>query len=241
MTTKEEPYFTSKLLASTGVRHAFLGRLDNEGELSTATLKIFGHRSNDIITINQVHGNTVMVLDKPLKDISYYQKFDGDAIVTALYNVPIAIRSADCLPILLYDEKNFTIGVAHAGWRSTVEKIALKTIDAMKREFGSRPQDIKAAFGPFIGPCCYSVEPFLVKRFDKAMLSISSFLISDSSTKLDLAHANKTQLVQAGLKEKNISKKAPCTSCNTDRYYSYREEGEDTGRELSIIMMGGKK
>jgi YfiH family protein len=241
MTTEEkaESYFRSQVLSSTDVKHAFLGRFKNLGELSTATVDIFGHRADDIITINQVHGNSVMLLEKPLKDQAYYKTLEADAMVTALYNVPIAIRSADCLPILFYDEKSFTMGAAHAGWRSTLAEVAVKTIEAMQTEFGSDPKDIKAAFGPYIGPCCYTVEPYLMKRFAKAGLNINCFIISDNSTRLDLARANRDQLIDAGLKSENISTKAPCTSCDLERYYSFRAEGESTGRELSIIMMGG--
>ncbi|MBE9532281.1 MAG: peptidoglycan editing factor PgeF [Proteobacteria bacterium] len=241
MTTEDNSYFRSELLGSTSVKHAFLGRFDTPEELSATTTEIFGHPSEDVITIDQVHGNDVLLLEKPLKKASSYKKVEADAIITALFNVPIAIRSADCLPILLFDKKSCTIGAAHAGWRSTLAEVAKKTVEKMNKEFGSKPENILAAFGPFIGACCYTVEPYLVKRFDKAGLDISSFLISDSSTRLDLARANRDQLIDAGIKKENISTKAPCTSCNTDRFYSYREEGEKTGRELSIIMMGGNR
>lgn len=224
-----------------GVRHAFLGRYKDQKELDANINELFGLSSQEVITIDQVHGSSVMLLDKPIKDKSFYSLIEGDAIVTGLFSVPIAIRSADCLPILFYDERAFTIGVAHAGWRSTLEQVAKKTIEAMQKEFGSAPQDIKAAMGPSIGPCCYYVEPFMLKRFDKAGLSLNSFLISDNSTRLDLARANMDQLLEAGLKIENISSKPPCTHCNTGLYYSFRAEGKKAGRQLSIIMMGGSR
>lgn len=241
MTRESESYFTSQLLASTAVKHAFLGRFASDGELNTAVMEAFGHGVEDVITIDQIHGNSVTVIEKPIKESSFYKSIEGDAIVTALFNAPIAIRSADCMPILFYDEKSFTIGAAHAGWRSTMDRVAIKTIETMQKEFGSNPKDIKAAFGPHIGPCCYAVEPFLMKRFDKAGLNLNAFHISDNSTKLDLADANEYQLIEAGLSKENISIKAPCTSCNTDKFYSFRAEGDKTGRELSIIMMGKGK
>ncbi|MCP3677220.1 MAG: polyphenol oxidase family protein, partial [Deltaproteobacteria bacterium] len=117
MSSSEDRYFTSKVLNSTGVRYAFLGRFSKPEELNKTAQEIFGHSTEDIITINQVHGNSVVVLEAPLKKSSYYKEIAGDAIVTALGDQPIAIRSADCLPILLYDQKNSVIGAAHAGWR----------------------------------------------------------------------------------------------------------------------------
>ena len=243
MTTDNEllPY-TSELLSPPnvkGVRHAFLGRYKDQAELDGNIKELFGLTSQAVITIEQVHGASVILLEKPLKDSSYYRLMAGDAIVTALFSVPIAIRSADCLPILLYDERVFTIGAIHAGWRSTLEEVSIKTVETMKREFHSAPEDIKAAFGPSIGPCCYYVEPFMLKRFDKAGLSVNSFIISDNSTQLDLVRANTDQLLEAGLKIENISAKPPCTHCNTDLYYSFRAEGKKAGRQFSIIMMGG--
>jgi hypothetical protein len=240
MTKGKNKYFTSKVLSSAGVKHAFLGRFSNPDELNKAALDIFGHSAEDIITINQVHGNCVIVLKAPLKENSYYKEIAGDAIVTALGDQPIAIRSADCLPVLLYDEKNSVIGAAHAGWRSTLEQVAVKTVEAMGENFGSNPKDIKAACGPYIGPCCYTVKPELVEKFKEAGHKTGSFLISDNCTRLDLALANLDQLISAGVREDNISSEAPCTSCNTEHYYSYRVEGESAGRELSIIMTGEK-
>ncbi len=239
MTTGEKTYFFSEVLDTPGVKHAFLGRFDSPRGLDGSTMEIFGHPSREVITIEQVHGNSILLLDKPLKEMSFYSEVTGDAIVTALPGLPIAIRSADCLPILLYDDSIMAIGAAHAGWKSTLEQVAIKTVEAMQKEFGSRPEDIKAAFGPHIGPCCYIVNPDLAEKFDRAGVGRKAFITTDGSTRLDLARANMDQLLQGGLKEENISSRAPCTSCNTEHYYSYRVEGESAGRQLSIIMMGG--
>ncbi|MEE9543263.1 MAG: peptidoglycan editing factor PgeF [Thermodesulfobacteriota bacterium] len=236
--------FRSKLLSGPdvkGVVHAFLGRYEDQKELDEMITEEFNVDSESVVTIDQVHGSSVMLLEKPLKESSFYRKQEGDAIVTALFGVPIAIRSADCMPILFYDNKTFTIGVAHAGWRSTLDRVAIKTIEAMQKEFGSNPEDIKAAFGPSIGPCCYYVEPQMVKKFAKEGLNINSFIISDNSTRLDLGLANTNQLIGAGLKIENISSKAPCTYHNNKLYYSFRAEGDKASRQLSILMMKGSR
>ena len=230
--------YNSELLNEPGVKHAFLGRYENQRVLDENIKECFGVGSEKVITIDQVHGDSVLVLDE-LKDVSLYKGVEGDAIVTALKNTPIAVRTADCLPILLYDPLKKAIGVVHAGWKSTVKMIAIKAIEAMAKEFGSLPENITAVIGPAIGPCCYIVGPELLWEFENAKLGLNAFTITGNSTKLDLALANADQLVKAGLKNKNISSKAPCTSCIIDLYYSYRVEGEGAGRELSIIMTGG--
>ncbi len=236
----EKSYFLSEVLDAPGVRHAFLGRFDGEGGLNETTMEVFGLPATEVVTINQVHGNQVILLDKPLKEMSFYTEAEADAMVTALGGLPIAIRSADCLPILFYDSKNKAIGAAHAGWRSTLELVAIKTVERMQTEFGSEPENIKAALGPHIGPCCYIVSPDLTDKFEKAGAGqgTSAFTTTDGSTRLSLTRANMDQLIKAGLKEENISDEAPCTSCNIKKYYSYRVEGEGAGRELSIIMIG---
>lgn len=234
----EKSYFHTEVLNTPGVRHAFLGRFDSPRELDESTMEIFNRPAKEVLTIKQVHGNLVILLDKPLKEMSFYLKAEGDAMVTALPSIPIAVRSADCLPILFYDRKNMAIGAAHAGWRSTLGKVAIKTVEKMQTAFGSEPENIKAAFGPHIGPCCYTVAPDLSDKFIEAGVGTGAFITTDGSTRLDLSRANRDQLLKAGLKEENISDKAPCTSCNNVAFYSYRVEGEKAGRELSIIMIG---
>jgi hypothetical protein len=138
------------------------------------------------------------------------------------------------------------VGAVHAGRKGTVLNIAGKAVDAMLKNFGSNASDIRAAIGPSIGPCCYSVGEDVFGEFKGAFGSGAGeyFRFGDETT-LDLARVNADQLVSSGLLSENIETAGLCTSCETKRFFSYRREvagggpHAKTGRQLSFIMLKG--
>lgn len=192
-----------------------------------------------VTTVNQVHGNTVLVLKSKTPE-----RPDADAIVTALEDAPIGVLTADCLPILLFDPVKKAIGAVHAGWKGTVLGISIKAIEAMALNFGSNPKDIRAAFGPFIGPCCYTIKKDVAEEFRQGWKALGSpgstqsFIIQeDEDYWLNLGRANIQQLLKAGVREPNLSMERLCTSCSTSLFFSYRKADGNTGRQLSFIML----
>ena len=190
-----------------------------------------------IVTVNQVHGNGVLCLDdKTLQ--AYGKPVDADAIITDRPNVPIGILTADCLPMLLYDPVRKAAGAVHAGWKGTVKGVAVAAVEAMAAAYGSKPSDIRAAIGPHIRECCLRVREDVKAEFAAAFGSTDKVFRADAlGLRLDLRAANLSQLLMAGLKFDHVATVAPCTSCYSGLFYSYRKEGGRTGRQLSYIML----
>jgi len=191
-----------------------------------------------IVTVNQVHGDTVLRLDEKTL-ASYDSPVDADAIITALPSIPIGVLTADCAPILIYDPVKKAAAAVHAGWKGTVKGVVVAAVQAMAATFGSRPADLRAAIGPHIRECCLSVGDDVRDAFAAAFDEIDGLFHSDArgGLRLDLRAANLRQLLGAGLNVDYITTDAPCTACHNDRFYSYRKEGGKTGRQLSFIMV----
>ncbi len=159
--------------------------------------------------------------------------FDTDGLITNLHDMPLVIFSADCTPVLLLDRKQKVIGAVHAGWRGTAKQIAAKAVSAMKEHYGSCPDDILAAIGPSIGPCCFEVKQ------DAAQCFPPTFVTKKSEGKylVDLWAANRFQLTECGVPAENIHIAQECTKCKPDIYYSYRAQRERTGRMAAVISL----
>lgn len=203
--------------------------------LLTAGLSLRSGALSNLFTMNQVHAGSVI----ELIDISDLKKYDADAVITKLDNVPLGILTADCMPVLFYDPVNKAIGAAHAGWKGTLEDISVKTLNAMQRRFGSKAENVLTAFGPYIGPCCYTVGKDLHEKFTAAFGNTANdyFTNKDNCLRLDIGKANSSRLVLNGVRPENIERDAPCTSCETNTFFSYRQENGATGRQLSFIML----
>src|SRR3989338_8124773 len=124
-----------------------------------------------------------------------------DALITNSAETPIAVRSADCMPILLADPETGAIGAVHAGWRGTAKRILERTIDELQKNFGAKPENIYAALGPSIGPCCFEVRADVLDAFQKLGQPVQEYTQpkSDESWMLDLRGLNEHQLIQKGV------------------------------------------
>lgn len=208
-----------------------------------------------LITLSQVHSDLIhMVASPPPETLT------GDGLITATPHLLIAIQTADCLPVILADSRQRAVGTFHAGWRGTIKRIVEKGVGEMQRCFGSRPRDLLAAIGPGIHSCCYEVGIEVRDQFESQFAYAAQlfrelkdsdpvrekypllFLTarapghSDLPVKifLDLAEANRQQLLETGVLEKNISASELCTSCRTDLLFSFRKERGVTGRMLAV-------
>ncbi len=176
-----------------------------------------------LVTVKQIHSDLVLPALNP------GCAGEGDALVTDRVGLGISVRTADCYPILLADNRNRAVAAIHAGWRGTSTHIARKTLQRMNAEFGTSPDDVHAAIGPGIGVCCYEVGEEVARRFG-----------FDGRTHLDLASENRKQLEAAGVPPQNIEALGVCTFCDAERFFSYRREKESAGRMTSFIRIRTK-
>jgi len=161
----------------------------------------------------------------------------ADAVVTDLPNLMIAVRTADCVPILLYDPVKQMIGAVHAGWRGTAAGIMKKAIAVCIEHFDSHPADILMAVGPAICGTCYEVGDEVVR--DVCQTTGHGSYVSNIAGHyhIDLREANRIQALNAGILAEHIWSSTDCTHCMPDRYFSYRYAQGSTGRLHSCIVL----
>lgn len=170
---------------------------------------------------------------------------DVDALITALPNLPIGVRTADCVPILIYDYKKKVCAAIHAGWRGTVGRISQATISKMQQEFGCEPADMVAAIGPSIGPDSFQVGDEVVEAFQDAdfpMNLIHSYRgkkvkgTMEGGHHIDLWAANHWSLTECGIPLSQIQVAGICTYENAHKFYSARHDGNlKTRRIINVI------
>lgn len=219
---------------------------------------VAGKESKDwkLVTLHQKHTPVV----RRLTDAETVQ-MRGDAIMTDLPHRLLAVMTADCTPVLLFDPKNKAIAAFHAGWRGTLGRIVERGVGTMRLHFGTKASDIVAAIGPGIGPCCYSVGEEIRHDF-RSQFAYADELFSDvyesdpikdkypllfltarapghspigPQLHLDLWEANRRQLLDAGVSAKKIAVAGECTACGISRYFSHRSEQGFTGRMMGVI------
>lgn len=191
-------------------------------------LTVLGIDPDNVYDVYQVHSTEVIVTDRPLVKNEAHIK--ADAIITNQSKLTLLMRFADCVPIMLFDPLKHVIGIAHAGWIGTINKIAAKTVIKMNQNFGTQPENILAAIGPSIGPDHYSVRNDVIEKVNNTFPDTKNRLISykNGKTYFDLWTANQLVLAEAGVKQVEIA--GICTNCQLDDWYSHRGEHGKTGR-----------
>ncbi|SHF42634.1 conserved hypothetical protein [Mariniphaga anaerophila] len=192
-------------------------------------------RENQLIFPRQTHSCCVAeVQTLPEKEMR-----ETDALVTNQPGLCLCIQTADCVPVLLFDSKTKAVAAVHAGWRGTVKKIVGEAVQKMEASFGSVPADILAVVGPSIGPDVYEVGEEVADAARGAIPNFEKTLRESSSGKyhFDLWEANRQVLMALGVLPDNIEVLAECTFKESNKYYSARREGIETGRLVSGIML----
>lgn len=159
---------------------------------------------------------------------------EGDALITVTPGRFLSVRTADCIPILLVDERQRAVAAVHAGWRGTVQEIAAKTAAALAACFGSRMEDMAVAIGPGICGKCYTVGPEVASQLRPWFPERSDL---DRQTTVDLTEANRRQLIAAGVPAARIFAGAPCTFCSAVEFHSFRRTGDRKGRMISGVAI----
>jgi polyphenol oxidase len=206
-----------------------------------------------LVTLHQVHSTQILRVDGT--HAVDRAVLSGDGLMTDEPGVVLGVQTADCIPVLIADKKSHSVAAFHAGWRGTVSRIVEEGVGKMRVDFSSNPQDLIAAIGPGIGQCCYAIGEEVLHEF-QSQFSYADALLREISASdpmlflsarapghsdvgqqlhLDLAEANRRQLLAAGLTAEAISVVGECTSCQPNRYFSHRGERGFAGRMLSAI------
>lgn len=175
------------------------------------------------ITLRQVHSDIVLLADSAAG-------CKGDALIASRPGEVVAVKTADCVPVLLVDPEHRVAAAVHAGWRGSVGEIARKALQRMRLEFGSVPAEVRAAIGPAIGPCCYEVGPEVAVQFEPFFPERNDLR---QKTRVNLWESNRRQLVAAGLEPEAIFISELCTFCQEEEFFSHRRDNPATGRMLS--------
>ena len=201
--------------------------------------RAFGTTQDAMVTVKQVHGTDILIINEPNEDNSHFLGLEGDAIITDQRGVMIGITVADCAPILLYDQKKQVVAVVHAGWQGTSARLAAKTVAAMQSMFDCDPAGLQAAIGPCIGKCCYEVDAPVRLAFTQNGVPWESCAEQSGADRwhLDLTAANRGLLISAGVPETGIQSSGMCVSCHRELFFSYRRDSGETGRQMGFIML----
>jgi polyphenol oxidase len=206
-----------------------------------------------MVTLRQVHSDVVRVvregdgaLEGRLETEEGKAVWEGDGLISNVPGVLLAIQTADCVPVMVVDVAKRAVGVFHAGWRGTLARIVERGVDAMRAEYGTRPEDLVAAVGPSIGECCYVVGEEVRAGFESGLGYLGELFRELDGTeetgrqwRLDLWEANRRQLVGAGVSPERVVVVGECTGCavfdsGEKRYFSHRVERGVAGRMLSV-------
>ena len=251
-------YLTIKSFTQTNlVKHAFTTRLGGVSRGSYAELnlalhvgdivddvldnrrrvcRIFGIDLKNLVCGEQVHGDKVMLVTREHIGCGALSLSDVlpavDALITKDRGVALMSFYVDCVPLFFLDPLNKAVGLAHAGWKGTAKRIAVKVVENMSRFFGSKPGNMIVGIGPSIGSCCYLVDESVKNYF----LDYDVLKKCGQKWHLDLKKSNKYMLMDVGVKENNIAIVDVCTCCKNDIFFSYRTS-KKTGRMAALICL----
>ncbi|HWN11375.1 MAG TPA: peptidoglycan editing factor PgeF [Pyrinomonadaceae bacterium] len=163
-----------------------------------------------------------------------------DAIVSDAPHVLAGVKTADCVPLLIGDERTGSFAAVHAGWRGTFAGIVFYALERMGKEYGARPEDVTVAIGPAAASCCYEVGPEVITGFRERFADAETLFspTREHHACIDLLKANRDQLLSSGVDSKKIYTAPLCTMCRTDLFFSYRREKQalgKVGRLMSVI------
>jgi YfiH family protein len=189
-----------------------------------------------VCSVWQVHSADVIIASKPIQGRRWLAQADG--MVTDQSDIPLSMRFADCTPLLFHDPVRGVIGIAHAGWRGTIQGVGSQTVRTMQSSFGCRPSDIEAWIGPSIGPDHYQVGEEVVAAVQSWFGSTDHLIrrsAADGTAYLDLWAANALDLQRAGIEHIEIA--GLCTATHTRDFFSHRAERGTTGRFGAVICL----
>ena len=197
-----------------------------------------GFVPEELVLTRQTHTDIVLAVDESHKGSGLFLPDlpECDGLITNTPGVGLVVFTADCTPILLWDKLTGAVGAVHAGWRGTAAQIGAKAVKMMEEHYGSRPEDICAAIGPNIGPCCFETDADVPEAMIAAFGEEAKEHIRQKGEKyyVNLKELNALSLRRAGVQSIEISKE--CTACRPDKFWSHRRVGSERGSQGAIIV-----
>ena len=202
-----------------------------------------GSTPETVVKNHQVHGKVVRIITSPEEAVPLSQPgtFPADALVTDVPGICLTVFSADCIPVLLYDPVRRVVGAAHAGWRGTAAGAAYELARVMREDYGCAPENLLAAIGPGISPCCFETHADVPDGLRSGLGSAAEPFIrplpGGEKFRVDLKGANARWLQEAGLSPDHIAVSSLCTACRPDLFWSHRKMGEARGAQVAVICL----
>lgn len=199
-----------------------------------------GVNYKDMVLSSQKHGDFIKNIkeeDKGKKVKNPIEEAGVDGLITNIKGIPLTTFYADCVPLYFYDPIKEVIGIAHSGWKGTVLQIGKEMVMKFLNEYGSKGEDILVGIGPSIGKCCFQVGIDVANEFEN--INIDGVITKDVEDrfKIDLWEANRKILINAGIKEENITITDLCTNCNKETLFSHRGSKGKRGSMIGVIML----
>lgn len=201
-------------------------------------LRSLGLSLEQLVAANQVHGTEIQLVAAASAGRGSNSIMDAlsgtDAMITRTPGVVLSIFTADCLPIFIYDPVTPAIGIAHAGWRGSIGRIGVKTLQKMTYSFGTNPKTCYVGLGPAICECCFVVSPEVAELFYSEQPEVVQ---PDGRDRfhVNLSLFNSTALIKGGVEESRIIDSKFCTACQVEDFFSYRMEQGTRGRMISVM------
>jgi len=256
-------YYIFEHIEATGmVRHGFTTKHGgiSEGVFSTMNLSYtrgdtpsnvsenikrassaMGMHKGKTVFCQQVHGNKVVCANENLmncRDIYPEAVLETDGLVTNISGLILCTIHADCVPLFFIDPVRKAIGMAHAGWRGTLNDIAKKAVNQMKQRFTCKPTDILVGIGPSIGGCCFEVGKDVAEKFSNKFGFTGEIIQREGGKyKIDLQKANEEVLINTGILRSNIESARICTMCHGEDFFSHRRDGVARGSMAAFIQL----
>lgn len=209
-----------------------------EGNRSTLT-RSFDLSPHQLLTVKQVHGNDILLVDEPNPDLNHFLSVEVDAIITNQPEIMLGVLTADCIPILIWHPTQKIGAAIHAGWRGAASGLIQKVINAIGKNFNIPAAELRAAIGPGIGAHKYEVDRPVRDAFRQGTGFWEN--ISEETRlghwKLNIPLSCQLQLEQVGLKQQNIDVAEQCTCCHAELFFSHRRDQGVTGRQLGFIKL----
>lgn len=206
-----------------------------------------GSKLEHVVKTNQEHTDEVKIIDEKIKenepDFNLEQYARTDGMITNKKDIMLATTNADCILLLFFDPVKKVIANVHSGWRGTLQRISVKAVQKMKKEFDCAPKDIICCICPSIRKCHFEVEQEVKESFEKEFQDIENIdeiieeTISNQKWKIDTVKINQIILEKVGLKKENIIDSGICSVCHSNLIHSYRVEKQGYGLNTALIEL----
>lgn len=234
---KNNCVFSSLFTDETRILHGYSTKKQGdmrEKKSQQILLDLLGLQKRTLVQPQQIHSNRVIFLST----VSDYIPHCDGVICKKNTSIALGVRGADCVPIIFFDAAAEIIGVAHAGWKGTIQCISQVVIRLMV-EYGASIKNINVSIGPRIGRCCYSIAQERANLFTNKFGNNERIVsVNQNKYYLDLGYTNYYQLIAMGVSDLRIDITPMCTQCQSDTFFSYRREGiSNFSEQMGIIAL----